>query len=106
MFKGGWSNWRGSSASSVIENLVAKGDECSIEEVLDQDDLLDDCKNQSANLVKWISDRKRVKQLIDLITVMPEEDEHKRGHKYPFVVYEIFNSEVQEIINVFFKSVA
>lgn len=66
-----WSNWRGSSASSAIEDLIAKGDNCTIEELLDENDLLDDCKNQSQNLIKFLSDRRRVKQLIDIITIMP-----------------------------------
>ena len=43
-----------------------------------------------------------MKKLVDFITVMPEEDEHKRGHKYPFVAAEIFNAEVMALIDQFF----
>jgi len=63
--------------------------------------LIQECKNSNKNLIKYL-DRERIKQLIDLITVMPEIDEHKRGHKYPFVANEVFNCDIQEVIDKFF----
>lgn len=43
--------------------------------------------------------RDKISELIDYIIEMPTEDEHKRGHKYPFVAAEIFNAEVMAIID-------
>ena len=35
---------------------------------------------------------------------MPEEDEHKRGHKYPFLASEVFNCDMGEVIDMFFRA--
>ena len=41
--------------------------------------------------------------MIELITVMPEESEsHARGHKHPFIVSELFSSECNQILDMFF----
>ena len=45
-----------------------------------EDDLIQEVKNQNQNLLRWMN-RDRVKQLLDYIIRMPEEDEHERGHK-------------------------
>lgn len=47
--------------------------------------------------------RDKLKQLIDYITEMPTEDEHKRGHKFPFLVNEIFSLDNQKINDKFFN---
>lgn len=83
-----WSSFK-SQPSESIEKLL-KQDGCHIEELLDDSDLLQECKNSNKNLISYL-DRDKVKQLIDFITVMPEEDEHNRGHKYPFIASEVFN---------------
>lgn len=46
-------------------------------------------------------DKKNVKKLIEYITKEPTEDEHKRGHKYPFMSAEILNSEINKILDFF-----
>lgn len=98
-----WSSFK-QQPSESIENLL-KQPECKLEELLDDGDLLQECKNGNKNLIKYL-DREKVKQLIDLITVMPETDEHNRGHKYPFVANEVFNCDMQQILDKFFISPA
>lgn len=46
-------------------------------------------------------DKKNVKKLIEYITKEPTEDEHKRGHKYPFMSAEILNAEISKILDFF-----
>jgi len=38
------------------------------------------------------------------MTVMPEADEHNRGHKYPFLSLEIFNCEINQVLSKFFEA--
>lgn len=76
--------------SQSIENLLAKKDQCTIEELLDDDDIIQEMRNGNEKLLKFLK-RDRVKSLIDYITKMPEEDDHKKGHKFPFVVNELFS---------------
>lgn len=35
---------------------------------------------------------------------MPEKDEQNRGHKYPFIAGEIFNCEINQILDKFFEA--
>ena len=47
-----------------------------------------------------------MKTLIDYITVMPESEEDttfEQGHKFPFVVNELFSTENQALIEKFFE---
>jgi len=46
-------------------------------------------------------DKNNVKKLIEYITKEPTEDEHKRGHKYPFISAEILNAEISKILDFF-----
>jgi len=46
-----------------------------------------------------------MKNLIDYITVMPDEgSSHDVGHKFPFTVAEIFNCEVNTLTEKFFEA--
>lgn len=49
-------------------------------------------------------DKKNVKKLIEYITKEPTEDEHKRGHKYPFMSAEILNAEINKVLDFFLIS--
>lgn len=98
-----WNSFKHQPSES-IENLLKQPD-CKLEDLLDDADLLQECKNGNKNLIKYL-DRERVKELIDLIIEMPETDEHNRGHKYPFVANEVFNCDMQQIIDKFFISPA
>jgi hypothetical protein len=54
-------------------------------------------------LIKYF-DHDKLKVLVDYITVMPELDEQKRGHKYPFLAAEIFNCEINQVLDKFFEA--
>lgn len=94
-----WSSFK-SQPSESIEKLLKKED-CKIEDLLDDNDLLQECKNSNKNLINYLR-RDKIKELIDLITVMPEEDEHNRGHKYPFLASEVFNCDI--VTDMFFTA--
>jgi len=46
-------------------------------------------------------DKTNIKKLIEFITKEPTENEHKRGHKYPFMSAEILNAEISKILDLF-----
>ena len=98
-----WSSFK-QQPSESIENLL-KQEDCKLEDLLDDGDLLQECKNSNKNLIKYL-DREKIKQLIDFITVMPETDEHNRGHKYPFIANEVFNCDMAKVTDRFFISPA
>jgi hypothetical protein len=95
--------------SPAIEEKLKKAD-CHLDELLDEDEIIQEMKNQNSKLLnlyfifKIISfDKKNVKQLLDYIISEPQSDDHKRGHKYPFIASEILNCDVSKI-NEFFTA--
>jgi hypothetical protein len=99
-----WTNYRCQSSQS-IEDLLNKKD-CTVDKLLDDDDCLQELKNFNEKLIKYF-DHDKLKVLIDYITVMPKEDAgHNRGHKYPFMAGEIFNCEINQILDKFFEAPA
>jgi hypothetical protein len=97
-----WSSYRSPSSTSIEEILNNK--ECSVEKLLEDDDCLQEFKNLNEKLVSYF-DHDKIKKLIDLITVMPPENcTHLRGHKLPFIASEIFNCEINQILDKFFDT--
>ena len=96
-----WTNYRCQSSPSIEDMLNNK--ECSVDKLLDDDDCLQEFKNFNDKLIKYF-DHDKLKVLIDYITVMPLEDEHNRGHKYPFLAGEVFNCEINQILDKFFEA--
>jgi len=97
-----WTNYRCQSSASIEDLLNSK--DCTVDKLLDDDDCLQELKNFNEKLIKYF-DHDRLKVLIDYITVMPtKEDSHDRGHKYPFISGEIFNCEINQILDKFFEA--
>lgn len=97
-----WTNYRCQSSAS-IEDLLNNKD-CTVDKLLDDDDCLQEFKNFNDKLIKYF-DHEKLTVLIDYITVMPtKEDGHNRGHKYPFIAGEIFNCEINQILDKFFEA--
>jgi len=96
-----WSNYRCQSSASIEDLLNSK--DCTVDKLLDDDDCIQEFKNFNEKLIKYL-DHEKLKTLIDYITVMPtDEDGHNRGHKYPFISGEIFNLEINQILDKFFE---
>lgn len=72
--------------------------------MLDDDDVLSEFKNSNEKLLAFFTHDK-IKDLIDLITMMPPENaSHSRGHKHPFLAAEIFGCETPLIFEKFFEA--
>jgi len=69
---------------------------------LDDEDIIQEMRNGNDKLIKFLK-RDRVKRLIDYITKMPESDDHKKGHKFPFIVNELFSLDNSKINEKFFN---
>jgi len=96
-----WNTYRTGSPS--IEELLNK-ENCTVEMLLEDDDILQEFKSQNQKLLTYFTHEK-LKQLIDLITEMPAEDaDNNRGHKFPFLASEIFNCELNTVLEKFFEA--
>ena len=98
-----WANYRSTESEKIKELL--ESNECSVEKLMDEADFLQELKYSNASLARYL-DHDKLLQLLDYIIVMPEEDSHDRGHKYPFTAAEVFGTESPSILDKFFEAPA
>ncbi|GAN04154.1 extragenic suppressor of kinetochore protein [Mucor ambiguus] len=88
--------WRFGFNSSTLDTLLDKED-VTLEEVLEEEDLLQEAKSMNPKLVDFLSKPEHIKALLTYITATDLE-ENKR-FKYPFLASEIIACEIQPIID-------
>ncbi|GAV67258.1 SAPS domain-containing protein [Cephalotus follicularis] len=92
--------WRmaGLTTASPVEAILDK-DSFTLEELLDEDEIIQECKALNGRLINFLRERAQVEQLIRYIVVeAPEEAEKGRTFKLPFIACEIFTCEVDIIL--------
>ncbi|XP_042006837.1 serine/threonine-protein phosphatase 6 regulatory subunit 1-like [Salvia splendens] len=92
--------WRmaGPSTASAMEAILDK-DDFTLEELLDEDEIIQECKALNGRLINFLRERANVKQLVQYIVEEPPEGaEKERIFKLPFVACEIFTCEVDIIL--------
>ncbi|KAA8544056.1 hypothetical protein F0562_021767 [Nyssa sinensis] len=85
------------SASSPVESVLDK-ENFTLEELLDEEEIIQECKALNSRLINFLRDRAQVEQLLRYIVEEPPEDpENKRTFKFPFIACEIFTCEIDVI---------
>ncbi|KAI3466866.1 hypothetical protein Pfo_023529 [Paulownia fortunei] len=88
----------GLSTASPVETILDK-ENFTLEELLDEDEIIQECKALNGRLISFLRERAQVKQLIQYIMEeAPEDAEKQRSFKFPFVACEIFTCEVDIIL--------
>ncbi|KAL9353858.1 hypothetical protein Peur_051828 [Populus x canadensis] len=86
------------STSSPVESLLDK-DNFTLEELLDEEEIIQECKALNTRLINFLRDRAQVEQLLRYIIKEPSEDaESKLAFKFPFIACEIFTCEIDVIL--------
>ncbi|GIL84664.1 hypothetical protein Vretimale_14566 [Volvox reticuliferus] len=89
----------GFTQPSPVEQILDK-EEFTLEELLEEDDLVQECKSLNGRLVAFLRERSTVEQLIKYIVEPPGElDDPKRTFKYPFTSCEVFCCEMEAVFN-------
>lgn len=89
--------WRfGFHNASTIDSLLDKED-VSLEAILDEDDLLQECKAQNSRLVSYFQRVDVLQRLLGYVTGQIE-GEDKGRFKYPYVATEVLCSEIWTIV--------
>ncbi|KAF9997962.1 hypothetical protein BGZ65_006481 [Modicella reniformis] len=84
--------WRfGHQNASVIDHLLESGN-VSLEELLEQDDLIQECKSQNPRLIEYLRDPTVLQQLLSYI--ISDDLEERARFKYPFIACEVIACEV------------
>ncbi|TKY72368.1 Serine/threonine-protein phosphatase 6 regulatory subunit 3 [Spatholobus suberectus] len=92
--------WRmaGLSTASPVETILDR-ENFTLDELLDEDEIIQECKALNSRLINFLSGRAQVEQLIRyIIEEAPEDAEKKRSFKFPFIACEIFTCEVDIIL--------
>ncbi|KAM9310904.1 serine/threonine-protein phosphatase 6 regulatory subunit 2 [Gastrophryne carolinensis] len=85
------------NTSSHVDKLLEKED-VTLLELMDEDDLLQECKAQNQRLLDFICQTQCMEQLVQLITQQPpEEMEEKVRFKYPNIACELLTCDVPQI---------
>ncbi|KAJ0854900.1 putative SIT4 phosphatase-associated protein family [Helianthus annuus] len=85
------------TASSPIESVLDK-ENLTLEELLDEEDIIQECKTLNSRLINFLRDRAQVEQLLRYIIEESQECvDSKRTFKFPFVACEIFTCEIDVI---------
>lgn len=82
----------------------------TVEDVLDDPDLLQECKSNNGKLISYLQQIHVLQRLLDHVVGAAEtedipanEPEEKIGFKYPFVASEVLSSEIPEVSLVLFQ---
>ncbi|RIA90499.1 SIT4 phosphatase-associated protein [Glomus cerebriforme] len=86
--------WRFGLNHSAIDALLDKED-LTLEDLLDEEDLLQECKGHNNKLIEYLRDPVRLSQLLNYIT-RDDLDERQR-FKYPYVACEVLSCEIWAI---------
>ncbi|KAK1309605.1 hypothetical protein QJS10_CPA09g00710 [Acorus calamus] len=81
-----------------VETILDK-ENYTLEELLDEDEIIQECKALNARLINFLRERAQVEQLIRyIVEEAPADAEKKRVFKFPFIACEIFTCEVDIIL--------
>ncbi|XP_068132012.1 serine/threonine-protein phosphatase 6 regulatory subunit 2 isoform X2 [Hyperolius riggenbachi] len=85
------------NTTSHVDKLLEKED-VTLLELMDEDDLLQECKAQNQRLLDFLCQPECMEQLVQLITQKPPEDmEEKVRFKYPNIACELLTCDVPQI---------
>ncbi|GBG72667.1 hypothetical protein CBR_g12239 [Chara braunii] len=93
--------WRvtGLATTSPVD-IILDRDSYTLEELLDEDDLIQECKALSTRLLTFLRAKPQVLQLLRYVVEEPSpEADEKRVFKYPFVSCEVFTCEIDSVFN-------
>ncbi|KAG6385242.1 hypothetical protein SASPL_154072 [Salvia splendens] len=88
----------GLSTASPVETILDK-DNFTLDELLDEDEIIQECKALNGRLISYLREISQVKQLLQyIVQEAPEGASKERILKFPFIACEIFTCEVDIIL--------
>ncbi|KAL3616840.1 hypothetical protein CASFOL_039234 [Castilleja foliolosa] len=92
--------WRmaGLSTASPVEAIMDK-ENFTLVDLLDEDEIIQECKALNGRLINFLRKSDNVKQLIQyIVEEAPEDADRQRTFKFPFIACEIFTCEIDIIL--------
>ncbi|KAI8465398.1 MAG: hypothetical protein J3K34DRAFT_525395 [Monoraphidium minutum] len=100
--------WRvaGFAQPSPIEQILDKED-YTLEELLDEDDIVQECKSLNGRLIAFLRERDVVEKLLRYLVQPPSDaDDPKYQYRYPFTACEVLCCEVEAVFNALLEDEA
>ncbi|CAM6036644.1 unnamed protein product [Sphagnum compactum] len=91
--------WRvaGLSTTSPVESVLDK-DGYTLEELLDEEEIIQECKALNSRLINFLRGKVQVRSLLCFVIEEPPENaDNKRAFKFPFIACEIFTCDIDVI---------
>ena len=90
--------------NGIIEKKINENNNIPLEDILSEDTVIDEIENQNITLMKYL-DKDKIKQMIDYIIKEPPNDSnHDKGYKFPWICSQIFNLGDANIMKYFLKT--
>jgi len=88
------------ATTSQIDTILERESGFTLEELLEEDELLQECKSQNTKLLEFLCEPATLAKLINYIVTMPEDtDSESRRFKYPYVSSEVLSCDLQPLRN-------
>lgn len=97
-----FSSFRTGNTSHIMDTLLST-EGLTLEHLLDSDlELLSELRSHNKALIAFFTPSV-LSQLLTYTLIEPSTDDHKHGHKFPFICNEILACEIPEILDQFFN---
>ncbi|KAA6426332.1 MAG: serine threonine- phosphatase 6 regulatory subunit 3-like isoform X2 [Trebouxia sp. A1-2] len=98
--------WKVSSFSSgsAIEGILDK-QQVTLEELLEEDEMVQECKALNARLIAFLKEKETVKKLISFVIEPPKSwASERQQQRFPFIACEVFCCEIDGIFDALVNS--
>lgn len=86
-------------AGSAIDGILERED-CTLTDLLDEDDVLQECKANNRKLIDFLVDQKVMEEMVTLVIKEPDEDaDEKSKYKHPNTACNLLTSDVIQIVD-------
>ncbi|XP_023342870.1 serine/threonine-protein phosphatase 6 regulatory subunit 3 isoform X2 [Eurytemora carolleeae] len=90
--------WTFDSGKVSKIDTILENENVSLNEILEQEDIIQECKNQNKKLVDFLAKAEVIAQLLDLILMEPDEEiDEKIRYKLPNIASELITCDIQAI---------
>ncbi|GLV33771.1 fiery mountain [Carabus blaptoides fortunei] len=87
--------WKHNNASSPHFEAVLQKEGVTLQELMEEDDIIQECKTQNKKLVDFLCQRNVLEELVTLITEEPSDEYDERSRfKYPNIACELLTCDV------------
>eukprot|EP00908_Phaeocystis_cordata_P014003 Transcript_25111.p1 GENE.Transcript_25111~~Transcript_25111.p1 ORF type:complete len:714 (+),score=257.10 Transcript_25111:220-2361(+) len=91
------------ATTSSIDTILEREGGFTLEELLEEDELLQECKSQNTKLLEFLCEPASLTKMITYIVTMPEEsDTEARRYKYPYVSSEVLSCDLTALRDAIF----